>query len=255
MPPKPGDNKGKPVTTDDKIDGLTKAFGDMTKMLNGLPGQIGASVTGGIQSLARQERDAQTKKAKDAEDDDDDETPMPSGNDLEKLTRTEFANHMMGQLGKVLDKKLKPFQDSLSTNIEAGQREKVGTKFEAARKAHPDFDKWKDEMGELVQSRGYLDPEELYILVRANNPDKTKELDQEATKHEEAVKQKKQEDDKEAKGRDAEKPKFLGLLPTSGGKPADGEPQHKTAKEAAAAAYDEVMGGIPESLIGEQSQT
>lgn len=250
MPPKTEDKNGdKNKTTEERLDGLTKAFGDMSSVLNDLPKQIGASVTGSIRGLMEEGRSQQ--QADQMDDDNEDDNPMPTGDELEKLTRADFANHMADQFGKVLDKKLKPFQESLSTTIEANERDKVGAKFNDARSAHSDFDSWRDEMGELVKTRGYLDPEELYILVRAQNPEKTKQIDEGITKEKEETDKKDQE---EASTKGQDKPTFLGLMPTSGAT-GEGEPQHKTSKEAATAAFDEIMGGIPESLIGEPVQT
>lgn len=234
------------------LEGLTKAFGDMTKQFTELPAQVGAAVTHGINTAVgqQQEQHRANVAAAEAEDDDDDDdgTGGGEGVDLEKLSRAEFANTILKSFSKTLKSTLKPLEASLNTTAETAERDRVAQRFTTVREQNPDFDLWKEEMGELVKTRGYLDPEELIIIAKAKNPEKVKQLADKAAEDEKAGK--KQTGEGES-GKTSDKPTFLGLMPTSGVTGEEGSPEYKTTKDAAAAAFDDILGGASEEVIGE----
>lgn len=253
-----GKKKADPMKPEEapSLEGLTKVFGDMTKQFESLPAQVSRAVSEGINSAITQQREVDATRRREADEADeadrDDGSPAVNAIDLEKMSRAEFMAHISKGFEKTLQKNLGSFQKTLNSNVESIERDKVQARFNEARKAHSDFDEWKTEMGTLVKSHGYLDPEELYILARAKNSEKAKKIDDEMNK---AIEEAKIKDEKEKEP--AGRTRFLGLMPTSGGARLGSEesPKYETTKEAAAAAFDEVMGNIPESLIGEASQT
>ncbi len=252
MPKKKDEEGNSSDDTAKSLDGLTKVFGDMTKQFAELPGQVSAAVTQGINTAVGQQQDTHNARvaAAEAEDDDDDDDGTGAGEsvDLEKLSRAEFANTILKSFSKTLQKTLKPLEASLNTTAETAERDRVAQRFATVREQNKDFDEWKEEMGELVKSRGYLDPEELIIIAKAKNPEKVKQLADKAAEEEKA--EKKQTGEGKA-GDTSDKPPFLGLMPTSGVTGEEGDPKYTTTKDAAAAAFDEILGGASEEVIGE----
>ena len=243
MPPDDKGNKG----DGQSLDGLTKAFGDMTKAFNALPAQMAKAVETGIGNVvARQQAQAAQNPAA--------QKPVkkdPPG-DIEKLSRSEFASHIMDMFTEKFEEKMKPFQDSVAALSETMHRGTVSASLDSAKGKYKDFDQWKDEMGAIVEKHGYLEPEDLYILARSKNPDKAKQIDEAAAA---AAK----EAEKASKGVDtkgAHKPAFLGLMPTNkapGSEEGEDAPKFKTTRDAAAAAFDEIMADLPLDHLGEPS--
>lgn len=240
------DDKG---NAEGQIEGLSKAFAGLQTQMTALPGQISKAVASGLQSVAQQSHQQRSEEARKAEEKKEESEATATENDLEKMSRAEFGSHLFGRFDKMLDKKLKPFKESLSTTVDETQKDKIEAKFIQARKDLPDFDEWKTEMAALIETRGYLDPSELHAIVRAKNPEKAAKID------EVAVKAKAEQDEKnneEKAPSQREKPAFLGLTPTSAGDTGGkSEKKFDSAKGAAEAAFDEVMGGIPDSVVGE----
>lgn len=242
------------MTTDDKgnkgsgqsLDGLHKAFGDMSKAFQALPGQVAKAVEQGINTAVAQQQSAQQRQTK--AEPKRETKPAVSESDIEKMSRTEFARYLMEQVTSGLDEKLQPFQESVQALSEMSHKDRLSMTFEQARGKFKDFDQWKDEMAALVERTGLTDPEDLYTLARSKNPDKAKELDEAAKAADKEIKQ----TSKEA----PQKPSFLGLMPTNS--PPSGEssegPKFKTTQDAAASAFDEIMAGLPDEIGGSASQ-
>lgn len=248
MPPK--DDKSKQQSDNESLEGLHKAFGDMTKQFSALPGQVAEAVKQGINSAVAEQNARQTASRQEEDEfDDPDEDDDVSADDLEKMSRTEFANSIMKRFEKSLNRALRPLEEGLRNTGESAERDKVAAKFNQAREKIKDFDDWKNEMAEIVNEKGYLDPEELYILAKAKYPEKAKELEEAAAKaQEEQTKQEQQNQEKSSQ----ERPAFLGLMPTnSGGTSDEDSQQYKNTKEAAEAAFDEILGQADEGIIGE----
>lgn len=250
-------DKDKTVNDPNKsLEGLHKVFGDMSKQMEALPAQISRAVTAGINTAVQQRENTQPRKGKSKEDDDEDnKDTTPSLSDLEKMSRGEFANYITKTVVKAIKKDLAPIIDGMETTVEETQKKEITAKFKDAKDRYPDFGEWEDEMRELINSRGFLEPDELYAIVRAKNPEKAAKLD------EEAKAKAKEAESKEKKGpteAEPEKPTFLGLMPTSGKGTSPGEDEEEgeekkfnSTRDAAAAAYDELLGGVDTALIGE----
>lgn len=260
MPPKPNEQQ---QNSPESLEGLNKVFGDMSKKLDDLPSQIAKSVNQGLQSFAEQQQAMQQrqqrsqKQTKQTDNSGSDDKPKEvSEADLEKMSRAQFGNYIMKQIGSMIDEKLQPVQESLSTNVEETQRERVREAYQKAREAHPDFDKWKDEMSAIIEKQGYMDPEDLYLLARSKNPEKAKEVDEELEASSKGNGEDKTKDEKANQDESDTTQKggfpFHGLMPTSGtaGEGGD-ETDFKTTKDAAEAAFDEIMKGVDASVVGE----
>ncbi|KKK92005.1 hypothetical protein LCGC14_2707270, partial [marine sediment metagenome] len=129
-----------------------------------------------------------------------------------------------------------------STDVET---DRVKREFAKAKEDFPDFMEWKDEMRDIITAHPELSAENIYLLARAKNPEKVKEIDKKA-KEEKGEKEEIDESGK-LKGMRA----FGGLTPTSGASVEnDGK---KQPKEAALSAWDQAMSNVPDSLVGGQS--
>lgn len=127
----------------------------------------------------------------------------------------------MGKLLAGVDKKVDETSAELTKKEIASQIKELST-------AHPDFWDWREEMAALVKSNPYLTPAQVFKLARIDNPEKVDELAKKYTKKD------------EKKGSD-EEDVFGGLMPTSG-RSAKAGSKKLNAKEAASAAWDEIMG-------------
>ncbi len=225
-----GENK------DDKID-----LGQLTEALKGLPEGVQKAVKDAIHEVSGEQReavaaDAARKAAAEADEDNDQTEDV----DLESLSRNELVNHLEKGFGKTLSKALKPILDRLESTSTDVETDRVRREFTKAKEDFPDFMEWKDEMREIITAHPELSAEDIYLLARAKNPEKVKEVDE------------KLEEDKGEEGEkklSERKRAFGGLTPTSGTSlEKDGK---KQPKEAATAAWDEVMGQVPEELLGQ----
>ena len=226
MPEENGKNE------DDKVD-----FGELTEALKGLPEGVQKAVKDAIHEVSGEQnaaRAAAAKAAADNNDPDDDDEDV----DLERLSRIELVSHLNKGFGKALTKALKPIQDRLEATSTDAETDRVTREFTKAKEDYPDFMEWKDEMRDIITAHPELSAQEIYLLARAKDPDKAKEIDG-----------KKKEGKKEEGEKDLSERKrvFGGLTPTSGTSlEKDGK---KEPKEAASSAWDEVFGQVEKQLL------
>jgi len=151
---------------------------------------------------------------------------------LESLSRKDFMEHIVDRFSKVVDSKIKP----VATQLDDGQTKQLEKDVAAAVKKaesdHKDFWDWKEEMGKELLKNPYLYPEDAYILVRARDPKKAKEMDEKHLSDEEKKKI-------EAAKKKENNPQFGGLTPTSG-KTVTSDRMKK--EEASELAWQETMG-------------
>jgi hypothetical protein len=171
----------------------------------------------------------------------------PSGNDsesdegtgamdesaLERMSRVDFGKFLAGNIMKTLEKSLlKPLNerlDSMETNFD---RYKATKDVEQASKSLKNFDKWTDEIKQVLEKHPSLSVDEAYALAQTVNPKKADELSSaERAAAEKAEQEKKQ----------AERRSFGGLLPTSG---LTARNDKMNPQEAAEAAFDELLPGV-----------
>lgn len=201
----------------------TKLLGEIQK-LNAL----------GEAAQARQQQQ-QTPTTEDEEDDDDGEENDPAK--LELLSRADFGSHIVNQVLKAVNKQVVgPLNQQLNELRTNATRNDVNAAVQESASKHKDFWDWKQEMLTLAQQPAMraLPPESLYILARAANADKAKELDG------------KYNPPQEGNGR-VRLRSFGGLTPGGGG--GSGSKTRKmSSQEAATAAWSETikaLGGEP----------
>ena len=221
---------------DDKLD-----LGQLTEALKGLPEGVQNAVKDAIKEVSgdqqRAAAAAAAAAAKAAEADDDDDNDDPDF-DVERVNNTELVNYIEKRITKTINKALKPISERLESTSTDAETDRVRREFQKAKDDFPDFMEWKDEMVPIINAHPELSAEDVYLLARAKNPDKRKEVDEKIGKGKEKKDGKEQLDKKKA---------FGGLLPTSGSSvEKDGK---KNAKDAALGAWDEVMGQVDSSLL------
>ena len=217
---------------DDKVD-----LGQLTEALKGLPEGVQKAVKDAIHEASGEQNAARIAAAKAAADDKDDD-PDDDDFDIERVSRTELVNHLDKRFARSLDKALKPVIDRLEATSTDAETDRVKREFTKAKEDFPDFMEWKEEMRDIITTHPELSAENIYLLARAKNPKKAKEVDDKSGKG------KKEEDKKELSKR---KQVFGGLTPTSGTSlEKDGK---KQPKEAASSAWDEVFGQLDKELF------
>ena len=161
--------------------------------------------------------------------------PSVSSADLETMSRTDFAEHLMNQVvGRLQDDIIKPLTQKVGAVEEDTEKTKAQRLIDRASGEHKDFWDWKEEIGEEIRKNPYSDPEDAYLLVRAKNPDKASEMDKKYNPPEEEP--------------EGDKPKgFGGLTPTSG---QTAPSENMTRDEAAEAAWNDTMAALEASGEG-----
>lgn len=222
---------------DDKSGKLdTKA---LQEALSNLPKAVQEAVIKGIKETVAEDRALKARKTseEDEEDDDEDEGEGQDEIDIERVGRKDLVKYLESRFGKALAKALKPIEKKIEGVNSNTERDKLIRAFQETKTKYKDFDQWKDEIKGVAESNPLLTPEQMYLLARAQNPDKAKEIDGKVAKEQE-----KAEKDKKAP--------FGGLLPTSG-KGAEENNSKMNSKDAATKAWDQAMSSVPPELIGE----
>lgn len=184
---------------------LSTAVGAMTEGMKGLGERIG-NIEEGIKPVEKE-----TEKTYD---------------NLEALSRKDFLDVIVDKVGGVIKDGIDPIDEKVKTMSDDRRNSATFQQIEKAKGKYKDFEDWKPELVAKIQStKGAVSIDEAYVLVRAENSDKRKELDE---------KYKGDEDVKKDEG-----PKFGGLTPTSG-KTIPSEELEGT--DAAELAWDKVMG-------------
>ncbi len=226
------------LNKDDKGDGKSDGKIDVKD----LPALIQTAVQTGISTAVdadrtRRQREELLAQANSQDDDDDDDVTDDKA--LEAMSRSELVDHIVKNVGKGIAKQLKGVsRDTESVRITA-QKEKIIQQVTDAREKFPDFDEWKTEMLGRAKSHPDLTPEELYHIVRAEDPTKSDKI------KETSAEKKKKEDDKKG---EEEGQAFGGLTPTS--RTATNKSGKMNAKDAADSAWETAMSGVPAEVIG-----
>ena len=216
-------------------------IGQLTEALKILPEGVQEAVKTAIREASGEQRavnEAARAAAAAAKDDDDEGEDEEF--DVERVSRTELVSHINKGFEKTMSKALKPILDKLEATSTGVETDRVKLEFAKAKGDFPDFMEWKDEMRDIITVHPELSAEDIYLLARAKNPDKVKEVD---------AKMKKEKGEEEGKDLSERKRAFGGLTPTSGSSVKnDGK---KQPKEASTAEWDEVMGSVPDNIIGD----
>ena len=217
---------------------LLEAISGMTKAIAELPGQVQKSVQNGMTTVLTEALQQQPKKKED-EDDPDDKIQQLDADDLEKMDRGQFAQHMVGLMTKEVGRILKPLAERIDETQNSAEVDRLKREIVQARSDHSDFDEFKREIHASIKEHPSLSIEEHYQLVKSANPEKVEELEKKAKEEEEA--KKKEEEEKKVV-------RFGGMTPGSGGKTE--KTGKMSTKDAAEAAFEETMAEIPAELLG-----
>lgn len=233
MPP---ENKNDGEDKGGKEDATAEVLKGLKESISSLPQSMQESVSRGVTaSLQRMQEEAAQK-----DDDEDEEDEKSSGDsDLESMDRSQFANYLVGVIKREVGKDFKEISKRQQEDRLASARDKLQTQLKEAQANHPDFLLYKNEIASLAETYSDLTPEDLYILAKARNPEKTREIEE---KNAEEKKKKEEEEHK------AQRQRFAGLTPTSGVSIANSGKMSQA--DAANAAWDEAMAGLPKELIG-----
>lgn len=215
-------------------------FGQLTEVLKGLPEGVQDAVKTAIKEASGEARAiaAAAKAAEDQQNDDDDLNIDDDDVDVERLSRAELVSHLDKRVIKSITKALKPIIDRLEATSTDVETDRVRREFAGAKEKFSDFMEWKDEMREIITAHPDLTAENIYLLARAKDPKKAKEID-------DKVQGDKSEEDKINQSETMRA--FGGLTPTSGTSlEVDGK---KQPKDAAESAWNRTMGQVPKALL------
>ncbi|KKM65408.1 hypothetical protein LCGC14_1491570 [marine sediment metagenome] len=217
--------EGKPDDKGAKDEGMavvTKAMQDMAKAVSTSLQGVADSQTQLADQIA-----GMNKPANNVDDDagnDDDDT------ELEHLSNRQLADHITKNILKGIEKTVvQPLQENIQGTREATDKQAAQQAVEKARDKYDDFNQWLPELEKVAKVSPELPIQDMYLLVRAKDPEKVKKITEEADK---------------AKGGGKEKSKgtgevFGGLTPTSG---QTVENSKMTKKDAAESAWDKTVG-------------
>jgi hypothetical protein len=106
--------------------------------------------------------------------------PPPPPN-FDEMTNAEIVAHVTGsvtqQMQEAIAAALKPLTDQLAGLHQAVMTNSVTGDMKELRAQHKDFSDWKQEMIGLAQQHPSLGLRDVYLLARANNPEKASKLD------------------------------------------------------------------------------
>lgn len=213
----------------------------LTEALKGLPEGVQDAVKSAIREASGEQRAAnEAARAAAAAQQEDEDDPEDKDFDVERVSRTELVSHLNKGFEKTINRALKPILDKLEATSTDVETDRVRREFKDAKGKYSDFMEWKDEMRDIISAHPDLSAKNIYLLARAKDPDKAKEID---------AKIKKEKDEEEGEDVDERRRAFGGLTPTSGSSvKIDGK---KQPKEASLAAWDKVMGSLPDDILGQ----
>jgi len=196
---------------------------EMGKAMEGLSsmGEIMKGLQAELKGLKEKPKEEKKEKKK-----------SDQGYNIELMSRAEFQGHLMDKFQEILEEKLAPLGEQVKTVDSTVRTTNIHKALEQAKKKHPDFMEWKEEMIDLANQIPGISPERAYHLVKAEHPDKAKTLKEKFKSPEEK--------EAEAKKAEPKKPAFGGLTPTSG--EISEESKNLSKKDAAELAWQKVFG-------------
>lgn len=166
--------------------------------------------------------------------------------ELEAMPRKQLVNFILEQMNGVMKENLKSLKSDINSTREESARDRVMRQVTEMREKHKDFDDWKDEMQVLVKKNPMLDAREAYLLARAGDSKKAKDLDEKYSKDAAEDDDGNADRSKGDKGPE-KKTGFGGMRPGSG---ARSEESHSMDKdEAFEKAWEESFGGDNSDLL------
>lgn len=152
-----------------------------------------------------------------------------SSEDIERLSRTEFANKIIDRVVKAVDKQMKQVTEEVEGVRKDAGNTALENQIEKLEAKHKDFWDWQPEIKILAQENPGTSLQRLYAMAKHENPNKLAEMEKKYKK-----------DDETGKGGDSSKSKnFGGLTPTSS---AIEHTEKMDKTSAADKAFEETMG-------------
>ena len=227
---KSGDEKG----LNGVVENLAKVVGTLVESSQKQGEQLN-QLTGALSNMTETQRQALERSSSKDEDEDED---LSADAVLESMDRKQFMGHMLGQVEKIVSKGMKGLTEQLQTVSSSTEESRLMAELKELQAKHKDFNDFKPEMAKIAQENPELPLTRIYVLAKAENPDKVKELEEKYTK--EAEDEEGSEGDKTPASK--EKIGFGGLLPTSGGR--EDVPSDMDSKSASDTAWAETMDGV-----------
>ena len=221
------DDTGTKVKPDDK-GGKDEGMGIVTKAMEEMTKAVTTSLQGVAETQAQiVEQMASMNKPADANDDDGSDD---DDSDVEHLSNRQLVDHIRKGILKDIEKTVvKPLQENIQGSREATDKQAAQQAVEKAREKFSDFDQWIPELEKVAKVSPELPIQDMYLLVRAKDPEKVKKITEEVKK----AKGEGGEDTKEVE-------KFGGLTPTSG---QTVENTKMSKKDSAETAWNKTMKG------------
>jgi hypothetical protein len=149
------------------------AFKKMMNMVSGLATLVQQNVTsvaGLSQTVAKMTSTTPTPTP----------TPSkgPSEDEIEAMDQKAFGKFILGEVGKLLDTKLTEVNTRIESSTGEFRRFRLTEEYKKLADDHKDFKDWEEDMHTLAKTHQTLGLHDLYMLSRAQKPDKAKELDE-----------------------------------------------------------------------------
>lgn len=227
---KDGNITGYDLSKDPIFTKMASDNADLVKLVKGL--------TPIVQQVLTQNSEFKTKLAaleagggnSRSKDDNGDNGDIDDDVDISKLDNSKFQKLLLGEVGKLLDERLKP----LNETVTGVRKEFMTDRFRAEAKdlkgKFKDFTDWEDEMAALAKNHPSLNLRQLRAMAREESPDKAKELDE---------KYKEKPENKE------EITMFGGYRPSTGTETGGKGEQKLTSEEAGEKAWTETVSQFP----------
>lgn len=228
------DRSGKDKEIEVGLEDLVKGMGTLGQRMARLEGA--AERLSSIENTLQEIKDGGSKEPPSKKPSKEEEL---SERDLESMSRSDFARHLLGKFNKLVDAKITPVKETFETDSVERRRSEAKRELDEVTSKHPDFWDFKDEIVDATKRFPEMSIEEAYQFARTQNPEKAKEVDERAA----TIEQERKEET------ESKKERFTGIMPTSGVAHASKEMSAKDAAEAAweESGMDEVLASVSSS--------
>lgn len=233
-----GDDGSDDGSSGDTVD--VKELAATVQKLAGAVGGIHNNVKALTDSIASLRKPPSSEEEEEEEEEEDDGSNV----NLETMSRTDFANHLTKQFGKIVQKELGKLEKRVEQVDTETARERLVKDLNEAQEKHPDLSEWVSEIKELRKENPKLSIKRAIALAKAEDPEKAEKM--------KAKYGKKDEDgDEKSNGKGQGKGKGFGGLPP--GSSRTEKDTRKTAGDAAESAWESALSKLdnPALLNGE----
>lgn len=226
---------------------LTTGQTSLTESLNNFQKDVGNALKAQQQESSRALQDLVGKISKPADDDKSRQPPSYEESDLETMPRKEFMSVIIAEISDSLKPQFETLNEKITSGKEETAKDRIQREYNDLMSGDaPDIDEWRDELRIEAKKNPLLSVRDAYLLARASNADKAKELDEKITKGLEEDAAKKRGSDQEGG--------FGGMRPGSGEKSEQRSDMNN--KDSSEKAWDDIFGGREgELLLGEVPTT